>query len=483
MLRVGSSSACPPGSMPPPEPPQSPGMQRFPNNNSYRVKKHSRAGSIVNSQKIARAFEGGNILGELSQPRQRDAPQYNDRPRSSSTAMLYTQDLVKHGETQRASVGTIPSQDAYQALRPALQASDFSSTFVKQEAVEPAASNTSRSTQPAIASYSAPYQNSWQPFQSISQPPCCSGEPITTQSDPMRAWAFPNGDSRNWNEQSSTSAGTTTPVSTPSWTSSMPMPYPVHGVSNEVTANPNTPKSGSRPSSANNAIAPNLIQHSIEPLARASNAIPNNPYFSAMPLGSVQNDNDLCGCGPDCSCLMCPLHPYNEATFEHVNYLRSILEEDSAENQSISLQALDPYVGSLDIHGISQNLYNAFPNGVQSPTFPLADSHTQNTNGSTAGAIASVAPSTGNGPMTMHTGPLDSSNYLTFAFPYAQAANSCSDPSGKCMCDEGCTCVGCLTHTSTSNIPQAPVPPTHQIENRPVNGHKHNEPKQKSCCT
>ena len=473
--------------MPPPDLPQSPGMQRFPNNNTYRVKKHSRAGSIVNPQKIARAFDGANILGELSQPRQREIPQYNDRPRSSSTATFYTQDSVKLGGPQRASVGTLPSQDARQTLRPAPQASDFSSTFVKQEAVEPAASNAARSIQPAIATYPGSYQNGWQPYQPISQPPCCSGEPVTSQSDPMREWAFPNGGSRNWNGQSVTSAGTTTPVSTPSWTSSMPMPYPTHGMSvqagNGVTTNPNTPNSGSRPSSANNAIAPNFIQQSIEPIARASNGLPDNPYLNAMPLGGAPNLNDLCSCGPDCSCLMCPLHPYTEATFEHVNYLRSILEEDSAENQSMALQALDPYVGSIDIHGISQNLYNAFPNGVQSPTFPLTDSHTQNTNGSTAGAVTPVAASAGNGPLTILPGPLDSSHYLTFAFPYAQAANSCSDPSGKCMCDEGCTCVGCLTHTSASNLPQAQVPPTYSIENKPVNGHKNKEPKQKSCCT
>ena len=479
----------PPG--PPPGLSQNPGLQRPPNGPLYRVeKKHSRSGSTIDTQKIARAYDRGNILGELGQPSQATgASQYGNRPRSSSTAAFYPQESIKQDPAgmQLVSLNAAPPQDPYQPLRPAPRPIDVPSTSIKQENREPTSGNAPRPILSTIGSYPSSYQNIWQPSQSSSQAPCCSSGPVGSNLEPMSEWAFPRSDSRNWSARSSLSAGVMTPVSDSSWTSSMQAHYRPNDVSAQapdgVAPNSETvPGSGSRPSSANNAMAPNYIHQSIESMPGAPHELSSNPYLNAVPLGNTPNEDPLCRCGPDCSCVMCPVHPYNSATYDHINSLRSILEEDSAESQNTPFQGLEQFMSPIDVNGMTQSLYDAFPNGFQSPTFALGDSQTPYTSSSTAVTTLVAAPA-GYGSATMPSEPFNSSNYLTFEFPYGEAP-SCSDESGRCMCDENCNCVGCMTHKANDDsAPQAQVLPTFQTQTKPAESHETKDPNQKSCCS
>ena len=178
----------------------------------------------------------------------------------------------------------------------------------------------------------------------------------------------------------------------------------------------------------------------------------NIPYTSGTPVWNPSSTDALCNCGPECGCLGCPVHYYNDATTQHFASLQSILEQDSQDSQSMAYGGQNPpLVSPVDVNGMSQSLYAAFPNGVQSPTYPPPGA-----GGGPAPALpmqqypsAASMPMAPSRPRTssmdMPFSHFNSSDYVTVEFPL-QEYPSCADRNGNCMCDDDCQCMGCMIH-------------------------------------
>lgn len=439
----------------PPEPPQPPSQPQRPSV-SYRInKRHSRNGSTADPQKIARTLENGKLLGDLSHPQPQPQPLIKSsqsdgtRPRNLSTPLLYPQppsELQTNG-AYRASVSGTSISSANQMLR-GVQRPEASlgstPSFIKQENDE---NNVNWNEDFNITLQPHNGQTMWQPtVRQNPQGSCCSSRPTSQGHSPVERPMNSRKDSR--------------------------------------------PKSSHLPASADSPHNPYewALEHSNLFFGNLDGTVPdksvmqqlrelrNHPFPADEPSTP---DASRCNCGPDCSCLYCVVHPFNEPTLEHMRSLGKILEEDISENQSMSFSGQDAFMNPYDLDGISQNLHSAFPDGVQSPTFPP--------NSGTPSPVENLPmpySNAQNSPLTMPLGSFNSSQYLTYEYPFS-GLPPCSEPNGACLCDENCTCVGCLTHKNrdrNGTTHQNPPLPLRQIEMEAVtNGHGH-EPTSRSCC-
>ena len=344
-------------------------------------------------------------------------------------------------------MGALPLQTPNQTM-PGLP-----STFVKQETVEPS------------------YSNGWPSEESSSRASSCSTL-ITDHPDAPRDWAFQMNNGNTWNDQIPMAMENAPSATNVSWAPSMPsyfVPLPDASVASQRSYMSGP---GHRLSTTNGASEPvlrNSVIGQVGPLPETSHRLLNHSYANgALPNDALPDADALCSCGPDCSCLMCPVHPDNETTRARVNTLRNILEEDSLENMNSRFSSFS-YIGAADVNGVSQNLSNAFPNGLQSPTLPQNNMQMPYTNGS--------EPESPNG--TASAPPWDSSNYFTVEYP----SYSCSDPSGECMCDDNCSCVGCLTHRTRDEAPTEPSSNGHGEKSGSTTRQNSEEPVKRSCCS
>ena len=231
-----------------------------------------------------------------------------------------------------------------------------------------------------------------------------------------------------------------------------------------------------------------------------STHLPMNPQYglvesllpSAEPTTSF-NPAHFCSCGDSCSCLACPVHPYNITTRNHVQDLGQIIVDDynrfSVQRQlqnsiqqhsrttSTSNNVSDPVfsVGGNLPSPETQEFYDSL-----SPTTQHFD-HTQVCDGH----IPNVVPH-----------PFESTDYYTMEFPLPEDGiqGGCTEFSGACHClPNECTCVGCLTHHPSEDVivegpksmlihqdwnnGNAQYQSTHPIPDLPATGHLHT-----SCC-
>ncbi|EPS45224.1 hypothetical protein H072_779 [Dactylellina haptotyla CBS 200.50] len=132
-----------------------------------------------------------------------------------------------------------------------------------------------------------------------------------------------------------------------------------------------------------------------------------------------------CACGPNCSCVMCITHPYNTATIEYIRNIHETLQpsEHSSEGHSPSTQGF--------AHSVA--------GGAEFPP-----------NGSVGvfGDVVLDGMLEEKGMHGIQSGPLSPSAFIQFDYHMG----TCSQQNG-CMCGDGCTCVGCLTHGGHNGIP------------------------------
>ncbi|KAF3919006.1 hypothetical protein ABW20_dc0110500 [Dactylellina cionopaga] len=142
-------------------------------------------------------------------------------------------------------------------------------------------------------------------------------------------------------------------------------------------------------------------------------------------LGYALPHGQECGCGPNCSCVMCMTHPYNSATIEYIRNIHQTMQtpEHSSEEHSPSTQGFAHSVaGGADF-----------------------------TNGSVGvfGDVALDGMSDEKSMFGLQPAQLSPSAFIQLDYPLG----NCSQQNGGCMCGEGCTCVGCLTHGGHNGVP------------------------------
>lgn len=169
------------------------------------------------------------------------------------------------------------------------------------------------------------------------------------------------------------------------------------------------------------------------------------PYGAIAPSAastSIPGVTHTCTCGPSCQCVFCLAHPYNATTRDRVQTLAHLLPDDPEYSPKSPLhpsffQTIDdppraaPGSNAMQINEILQPSDLVQPMAFHGPSF---------SNGTyEALPIESV-----------HQAPQSaiSSGYLTMEYEYDPIGlRECTDSTGTCQCGDGCSCVGCLTHS------------------------------------
>ena len=157
---------------------------------------------------------------------------------------------------------------------------------------------------------------------------------------------------------------------------------------------------------------------------------------------SVSGVTHTCTCGPSCQCMFCLAHPYNATTRDRVQTLAHLLPDDSEYSPKSPPQS-------------------SFFHGIDDPPRAAAGSNVMQIN-EILQSPDLVQPLPFHGPGfsngTYETLPIESvqqapqsaisSGYLTMEYEYDPIGlRECTDSTGTCQCGDGCSCVGCLTHS------------------------------------
>ncbi|KAL8736111.1 MAG: hypothetical protein Q9181_002552 [Wetmoreana brouardii] len=153
-----------------------------------------------------------------------------------------------------------------------------------------------------------------------------------------------------------------------------------------------------------------------------------------------------CSCGDNCQCVACAAHPYNTATTDRVQGLDDIMSSQrgsqgsSSRPQSSYGQILGE-VTDVDPRNLGSAAEGLDLNQLGMGGYQTAASNSYQHDGLPATTMAApfFAPS---------------HQYLTmeYRFPVADA-NICTNITGACRCGEGCTCLGCRTHSGHNTEP------------------------------
>ena len=157
---------------------------------------------------------------------------------------------------------------------------------------------------------------------------------------------------------------------------------------------------------------------------------------------SISGVTHTCTCGPSCQCVFCLAHPYNATTRDRVQTLAHLLPDDpeyspKSPPQSSFFHSIDdspratPSNNSMHINEILQPSDLIQPVSFQELSF---------SNGTYEALPIESA----------HQAPQSaiSSGYLTMEYEYDPIGlRECTDSTGACQCGDGCSCVGCLTHS------------------------------------
>jgi hypothetical protein len=204
-----------------------------------------------------------------------------------------------------------------------------------------------------------------------------------------------------------------------------------------------------------------------------------------------------CGCGDSCDCLGCVAHPYNNRTVTYVQSLRDVMSQDVPQDRrerlnsgvrhiSTSMAPATSDTGGSCCGGNGPAASGAMPpppiptQKQGSCCAPVPDSpplHSQHqlprsstsehpSGGSCCapGPTKSVSPMSPTGSNTSENsqntvrgehdsngGDQDGDSISPSAFYHVEYPSACGMTNG-CLCGEGCTCVGCITHSGHDGI-------------------------------
>ncbi|KAL4770262.1 hypothetical protein BDW60DRAFT_87914 [Aspergillus nidulans var. acristatus] len=144
-----------------------------------------------------------------------------------------------------------------------------------------------------------------------------------------------------------------------------------------------------------------------------------------------------CSCGPQCNCLACPDHPYNDVTVQHIQEVGRIIAQDSqAFGNEFDQQ--NPHANELQYSAaqMDQTLAELETNFENVPVESCCGtSNTPLDNGHDAQGIESFTAD--------HLMVPDA--YYTYEYQVG-LPGACAGEAGNCQCGPSCSCLGCLTH-------------------------------------
>ena len=158
----------------------------------------------------------------------------------------------------------------------------------------------------------------------------------------------------------------------------------------------------------------------------------------------------VCNCGDSCSCLACPVHPYNATTRNHVQDLGQIIANDynrlSVQQQSRNSITQNSTTAKNDIYDPVFAFGGSLPSPETREFYDSLSPTTQHFDHSRLfdNPLPNIAPP-----------PFESDDYYTMEFPLLQedTEGGCRELSGACQClPNECTCDGCLTHSSSESL-------------------------------
>ncbi|KAI9866130.1 MAG: hypothetical protein M1813_001691 [Trichoglossum hirsutum] len=212
----------------------------------------------------------------------------------------------------------------------------------------------------------------------------------------------------------------------------------------------------------------------------------SNPHFGEMPMstGSIPMLAHNCGCGSSCDCLGCAAHPYNDRTMNFVRSLRDIMGAEIGQNvprghihthyNSQSSTSLTPTRNGgccsnrrddAQLQETSQlraGLYNTItelsPQTVAWPSLPPPkESPAPAAPRSPTINLGSQQPWPNVGESDIENDEEESISPSAY-FHVDYAIRGCTEEIDGCLCGEGCTCVGCLTHGGHDGVGLAEFP-------------------------
>ncbi|KAI9367810.1 hypothetical protein BJX61DRAFT_268091 [Aspergillus egyptiacus] len=173
-----------------------------------------------------------------------------------------------------------------------------------------------------------------------------------------------------------------------------------------------------------------------------SQAVPVGTHDFSGALNEIPTHN--CNCGPDCNCLACPDHPYNDATTKHIQEVGRIIAQDT--------QTLD------EDHNRKVSLGNGnYPNGPPLDE-PFVDTGHHVNDGLGAIPAGQCCGNDAEGLDDDHDDYDDQTfdsfdadhlmvpdAYYTYEYQVG-LPGACAGEVGNCQCGPSCSCLGCLTH-------------------------------------
>ncbi|KAF3201992.1 hypothetical protein TWF679_011121 [Orbilia oligospora] len=147
------------------------------------------------------------------------------------------------------------------------------------------------------------------------------------------------------------------------------------------------------------------------------------PPDPAMPYALPHGQD--CGCGPNCNCVMCITHPYNNATVEYIRNIHQTMQtpEQSSEEHSPSTIGFSHSVSGAEFP--STGSVGMFGDAVLDNILDDKDM------------------------LSMQGNQLSPSAFIQLDYNLG----NCSQHNGGCMCGDGCQCIGCLTHGGHNGVP------------------------------
>ncbi|KAI4169814.1 MAG: hypothetical protein LQ346_008929 [Caloplaca aetnensis] len=152
-----------------------------------------------------------------------------------------------------------------------------------------------------------------------------------------------------------------------------------------------------------------------------------------------------CNCGPNCQCVVCAVHPFNDVTMGRMGELSDLLAAENADFGGESRH--QPGHGELSPNTFTgmevdpENWESMFGLGEAIDPRLSMDGHPSASNS----AYGQYGMPTAGAPMP---GVAHSSNFYTMQYNLPDAeASRCPGGHSSCRCREGCPCEGCRTHT------------------------------------
>ncbi|KAI1633693.1 hypothetical protein F4809DRAFT_573566 [Biscogniauxia mediterranea] len=164
--------------------------------------------------------------------------------------------------------------------------------------------------------------------------------------------------------------------------------------------------------------------------AMVGSALSTPSYANPPPLidSNASSSNPFtvhqCACGPDCQCVGCTAHPFNEATQD---YIRSAMD-----SQYGTTAAAEEYVKTIS------EARNSISDSIPTATLPPT--------GEDLSPISEAASSDTASGRGLEDQSLSAENFFFVQYDVEKIGLGCDGMSNSCPCGDDCACAGCMIH-------------------------------------